>query len=111
MSNAFGEGFNNGYQSICIIGSDCFELNSKIILQAFETLTKNDVVMGPAKDGGYYLLGMNRLHREVFKNKTWSTDSVSTETISDFKELGLTYDLLDVLSDVDEEKDLPLNFW
>lgn len=67
--------------------------------------------MGPAKDGGYYLLGMNRLHPQVFNNKTWSTNSVSTETISDFKKLGLQFNLLQELSDVDEEKDLPLNFW
>ena len=62
--------------------------------------------MGPAKDGGYYLLGMNKLHLELFKNKTWSSENVLSDTLLDIEKLNLTYHLLDILSDVDYEDDL-----
>ncbi len=110
MQNAFAEEFKKGYSSICILGTDCFELTSKIIEQAFQQLEKHDAVIGPAKDGGYYLLGMKKLTPELFKNKNWSTDSVASDTINDFKRLGLSYAELPILTDVDEEKDLPLHF-
>jgi rSAM/selenodomain-associated transferase 1 len=110
MLNAFADGFKNGYQRICIIGTDCFELSGDIIEQAFEQLHTNDAVIGPAKDGGYYLLGMKRPIQELFKNKTWSSESVATDTIQNFKDLSITFSQLVVLSDVDEEKDLPANF-
>ena len=108
MLNAFADGFIADYHSICIIGTDCFELTSEIITNAFQKLEKMDAVIGPASDGGYYLLGMNSLLPGVFKNKKWSADSVYAETLSDFKKLGLRCFQLDVLADVDEEKDLPL---
>lgn len=108
MEHAFAEGFKNGYQSICIIGTDCFELTSKIIEQAFDQLKKYDAVIGPANDGGYYLLGAKKAIPELFQNKNWSTDSVAKDTINDFKRLGLSFAKLPPLTDVDEEKDLPL---
>jgi hypothetical protein len=107
MLYAFEEGFRKGYQHICIIGTDCLELEAEIIAQAFEQLTSYDAVLGPAKDGGYYLLGMNQLIHEVFRNKEWSTDSVAASTILDFKNKNLSYSLLTTLTDVDEEPDLP----
>lgn len=110
MHNAFTEGFKNGYERICIIGTDCFELSEGIVKQAFDQLHTNDAVIGPAKDGGYYLLGMKKLIPELFKNKTWSSDTVATDTIQNFKDLRLSYAQLAVLTDVDEQKDLPSNF-
>lgn len=110
MHNAFAEGFKSGYERICIIGTDCFELNGDIIKQAFEQLHANDAVIGPAKDGGYYLLGMKKPIPELFKNKTWSSETVATDTIQNFKDLSISYAQLEVLTDVDEEKDLPPNF-
>jgi uncharacterized protein len=110
MHNAFTDGFKNGYERICIIGTDCFELSGDIIKQAFEQLHTNDAVIGPAKDGGYYLLGMKKTIQELFKNKIWSSDTVATDTIQNFKDLNITFAQLVVLSDVDEEKDLPANF-
>jgi uncharacterized protein len=110
MQNAFAEGFKNGYTSICIIGTDCLELTSKIIKQAFDQLETHDTVIGPAKDGGYYLLGMKKLIPELFQNKNWSTDTVAKDTINDFKRLELSFAQLPALTDVDEEKDLPLHF-
>ncbi|MFN7792373.1 MAG: TIGR04282 family arsenosugar biosynthesis glycosyltransferase, partial [Cyclobacteriaceae bacterium] len=107
MNNAFVEGFQSGYERVCIIGTDCFELSRDIIKQAFDQLHTNDAVIGPAKDGGYYLLGMKKPIPVLFKNKAWSSDTVATDTIQNFKDLSLSYAQLAVLTDVDEEKDLP----
>lgn len=107
MYNAFLHGFEKGYGSICIIGTDCFELTSSIIADAFNALTSSDAVIGPAKDGGYYLLGMNRLRMEYFENKSWSTDSVLKDTIADFEKAEIKFHELPVLSDVDVRADLP----
>jgi rSAM/selenodomain-associated transferase 1 len=109
MNNAFVEGFQSGYERVCIIGTDCFELSGDIIKQAFDQLQTNDAVIGPAKDGGYYLLGIKKQMPELFKNKTWSTDTVSTDTIQNFKDLRVSFAQLQILTDVDEEKDLPTN--
>ena len=110
MNNAFVEGFQSGYERVCIIGTDCFELSQDIIKQAFDQLHTNDAVIGPAKDGGYYLLGMKKHMPELFRNKMWSTDTVATDTIQNLKDLSIIYTQLEVLTDVDEEKDLPANF-
>ena len=107
MLNAFADGFSNGYESICIIGTDCFELNDEIISRAFKKIEKQDAVIGPTHDGGYYLLGMNNMLAGVFRNKQWSTDSVYAATTSDLNKLGQNYFQLERLTDVDEERDLP----
>lgn len=107
MRNAFQYGFQSGYDSICIIGTDCFELTSNILCNAFERLLSNDTVIGPAHDGGYYLLGMKTIYPEFFSNKIWSTDTICELTLSDIKKRDLSYELLPTLHDVDEEKDLP----
>ena len=106
MMNAFLKGFAKGYEKILIIGSDCYELNTGIIEQGFKALEDHDTVIGPASDGGYYLLGMKKLNKQLFQNKEWSTNNVLLDTLLDFKNLGLTYTLLPTLTDVDEEKDL-----
>lgn len=107
MENAFKEGFESGYTSICIIGTDCWELTTETILQAFEALNSADAVIGPARDGGYYLLGMNKLLPDAFRNKRWSTDTVLQDTIRDFDSLQLGYVKLPERTDVDTEDDLP----
>lgn len=107
MATAFEEVFSLGYQSVCIIGSDCYELNSEIITNAFSKLEDFETVIGPTFDGGYYLLGLNQMYPQLFQNKTWSTDSVFSDTINDFKQLSLSWTSLIKLSDIDEEKDLP----
>lgn len=107
MSNAFRAGFAGGYHSICIIGTDCYELTSAIIQQAFTALQSTDAVIGPAKDGGYYLLGLKELHPELFIKKEWSTDSVFRQTLETFDAAGIKYLTLPLLRDVDVEGDLP----
>jgi len=106
MDRAFGEAFAQDYQRVVIIGSDCYELSEEIIEDAFTLLEDHNVVLGPALDGGYYLLGMDRHYSHLFKNKQWSTPDVLLDTILDIKKLKLSYTLLPTLSDVDEEKDL-----
>lgn len=106
MLKSFEEGFEAGYQKVCIIGSDCYQLSSEIIEQAFHELEHHDVVIGPSTDGGYYLLGMKKLHPTLFHHKDWSTSKVLEQTIEDVKQKRLICFLLPELTDVDEEKDL-----
>lgn len=106
MNRAFGQAFGQHYEKVLIIGSDCFEITTEIIEDALTALNDHNVVIGPAKDGGYYLLGMDRHYSHVFKNKTWSTEDVFLDTLLDLKKLKLSYHILPTLSDVDEEKDL-----
>lgn len=106
MSNAFTEQFNAGYKKLIIIGTDCPDISDKLINQAFDSLDKYDVVIGPAADGGYYLLGMGRLHTSLFSGISWSTPGVSEETIKKINTLQLSYKVLPVLHDLDDEKDL-----
>ena len=109
MRRAFEDSFNSGYQSVCIIGTDSLELTEEILVNAFDVLNQHDAVIGPAADGGYYLLGMNRFIPELFLNKKWSTDSVCNDTIHDLQKLNYTYQLLPTIRDVDNENDLPSN--
>ena len=106
MHNAFKLAFEKGYDIVVLIGSDCLELSTNDIEEAFFSLEKKDVIVGPAKDGGYYLLGMNKLYHQLFENKTWSSENVLLDTLLDIENLNLTYQLLDTLSDVDYEQDL-----
>ncbi len=85
MLNAFKNGFEEGYRRIVIIGTDIYNIQTEDIEMAFNSLNKNDFVIGPASDGGYYLLGMNSLNSDVFKNKKWSTPSVFNDTLNDLK--------------------------
>ncbi len=106
MEHAFETVLLQGYEQAMIIGSDCAELTSEIVENGFKLLTQNDVVIGPAEDGGYYLLGMKKLYREFFHAKQWSTESVCADTLKDIENLQLTYQLLPTLSDIDHEEDL-----
>ena len=106
MFNAFQSAFNDGYKKVVIIGSDCFQLSTELIISAFDALNQYDAVIGPAEDGGYYLLGLKKLVPAIFKDKTWSTNSVCRDTIKDIESMKLSYKLLPILNDVDEAADL-----
>lgn len=106
MSNAFLKSFNMGYKKVVIIGSDCLELEKSHINEAFLELEKHDAVIGPAKDGGYYLLGLQKHQAVIFQNKAWSTENVLLDTLVDFSNNKLSYKLLPTLSDIDDESDL-----
>jgi uncharacterized protein len=106
MLQAFTAGFEAGYARICIIGSDCYELTPEIIKEGFAGLATHDLVVGPVSDGGYYLLGLNKLHPDLFQNINWSTAIVLEQTLEIARQKQLTATLLPVLTDIDEEKDL-----
>lgn len=106
MLAAFTETFAAGAERVVLIGSDCYELTSEILETAFRQLQNHDAVIGPAADGGYYLLGFSRLNPCVFQNKNWSTATVFKETVWDLEKANFSYFVLPELNDVDEEKDL-----
>lgn len=106
MKNAFNQVFALGAKKAVIIGSDCPELNEEIIENAFKLLDVNEVAIGPAKDGGYYLIGMKQPLSFIFENKKWSTDSVFNETINDLTTNKLSFGLTLELSDLDTIDDL-----
>ena len=105
MKDAFSEVLNEGYKKAVIIGSDCMDLTTAIIVQAFDLLETKDTVIGPAKDGGYYLLGMKNLSPFIFKDKNWSTSSVYNDTVIDMEANGISFGVLPLLNDVDTEDD------
>ncbi|HET7361047.1 MAG TPA: DUF2064 domain-containing protein, partial [Salinimicrobium sp.] len=74
-----------GYQSIIIIGSDLYDLSPQELESAFLLMEKNEYVIGPAEDGGYYLLGMKAMDESIFKNKEWGTNTVFRDTMNDLK--------------------------
>ena len=109
MYNSFKDLFDQGFNRVLIIGSDCLQLQTKTLEQAVSILDSNSAVLGPARDGGYYLLGLNKLYPNLFINKPWSTDQVFTKTIDDFINKGISYALLEELSDIDDATDLEEN--
>ncbi|MFT7157222.1 MAG: rSAM/selenodomain-associated transferase 1 [Parvicella sp.] len=107
MYNAAKNSFGEWANKVVLIGSDCFDINSDIIEEAFIALDEHDVVLGPAIDGGYYLIGMKELHSEFFLEKEWSHENVMLDTIITAGEKKLKHYLLPTLSDVDYYEDLP----
>ena len=106
MSNAFKTVFKDGVERAIIIGSDCPEITTELINDAFSNLTQYDIAIGPASDGGYYLLGMKKLYSDLFSNKEWSSTTVLSDTIIDVQRMDLSFYPLPVLSDIDVEEDL-----
>jgi uncharacterized protein len=106
MKNAFDEVFDLWYDNVIIIGTDCPGIDLDLLDDAFLQLVNVDVVVGPAEDGGYYLLGMKKRNPQLFDGINWSTASVLYFTLDNCQKNNLTYTFLPMLSDVDEEKDL-----
>ena len=104
MAHAFQQVIGLGYTKVLIVGSDLLDLTPSIIDQAFDALNTHEVVFGPAKDGGYYLLGLQKLIPQLFENKTWSTDTVLESSLNDLKENSVF--LLKELNDIDTFEDL-----
>ena len=106
MAHAFERAFASGDMRAVIIGTDCPGINSGLLREAFEALAEHDAVIGPARDGGYYLLGLRSMVDELFANKAWSSDSVLKDSLADLQRRGASYRLLPELIDVDTEADL-----
>lgn len=104
MYNAFKSGFQKGYKKIILIGSDIYDLNSETIEEAFVEMENADFVIGPAADGGYYLVGMKTLNNEIFQNKNWGTESVLEDTLNNLNHKKVK--LLEIKNDIDVYEDL-----
>lgn len=104
MHNAFSQAFTAGHKKVLIVGSDLYDLQPHHINAAFNALETHDTVIGPAKDGGYYLLGMKKLNSAVFQNKKWGTESVLSDTLKDLKDSKVYH--LETLNDIDYAQDL-----
>lgn len=104
MQNAFTEVLALGYERAIIIGSDMYDMTSQDIEKAFTQLKNNDFVVGPAEDGGYYLLGMKTVKPTLFANKDWGTSTVLKQTLADMS--SDTVALLEEKNDVDYYEDI-----
>ena len=104
MERAFQQGFQEGFHQIVLVGSDLPELRPEDLQQAFMALDTFDNVIGPAEDGGYYLIGMKSLNSKFFRNKTWGTNKVLEETLKDLNNESIY--LLEKRRDLDTYKDL-----
>ena len=106
MSNAFEKAFETGYEKVVIIGSDSIEISEKHLNDAFKQLDDHDYVIGPAKDGGYYLLGMKEPSPSFFEGKKYGHDKVLKELLEEVAKTQKEFSLLDELSDIDTFQDL-----
>jgi len=104
MHKAFQDAFSEGYKKVVIVGSDLYDLQPEHIEVAFQKLNSHDVVIGPAEDGGYYLLGMKTIHSQVFTTKEWGTSTVFENTINDLQNESVF--LLEELNDIDVYDDI-----
>lgn len=107
MYNASKVSFGEWANKVIIIGCDCYDLNAGIIEEAFRALEKNDVVIGPNKDGGVYLLGMNDLSAELLLNKEWNNENVVLDLLIEIKKENKTHYILPTLSEVVTLEDVP----
>jgi hypothetical protein len=104
MEQAFSEAFKSGYKKVVIIGSDLFDMEEADLKMAFLTLEDHEYVVGPAQDGGYFLLGMKKPTPQLFKNKDWSTSRVFDQTLGNLEQEKLK--LLPVRNDIDTFEDM-----
>lgn len=106
MKSAFQTAFAAGMEGVAIVGTDCPDLDVKIMAQAFEQLNGHDLVLGPAMDGGYYLIGLRRVIPELFMGINWGTSEVREKTVAIAISLGLSVAFLPLLADIDRPEDL-----
>jgi rSAM/selenodomain-associated transferase 1 len=108
MAEAFRVVFVMGHVAAVVIGTDAPDLPPDYIKEAFSRLEsgKSKAVFGPCEDGGYYLLGITRLHRALFRDLPWSSGTVLRESLKRAKEAAIEFSLLPVWHDVDTAADL-----
>lgn len=106
MTEAFAECLQDADEA-CIVGTDILNIDQSTVQAAFDALTHNDVVFGPAMDGGYYLVAMRAPHPRLFEGIPWSTENVLTETLARASEDGVRVTLLEPKTDVDTLADVP----
>ena len=113
IARAFAGGFDAGYDCVAVIGADCPDLDADIVRRAFKALVENDLVLGPATDGGYYLIALSadawgRVGGSLFQDIDWGNASVLDQSLEVAKASGLAVFLIETLRDVDRPEDLPV---
>lgn len=106
MARSLLQAFQSGAEKAIIIGTDCPGLNAQILATAFDKLRSFDIVLGPAMDGGYYLIGLRQLIPELFANIEWGTAQVFQRTLEIAQKLNLSHVNLVPLADIDRPEDL-----
>ncbi len=105
---AFQESFQWGYRRVIAVGTDCPDLSGEIVQQAFDHLSEHDLTLGPAVDGGYYLIGLTRNIPPLFCDISWGTDRVLNQTLNAATQSKLSVGILPILADVDRPGDLQI---
>ncbi len=106
MFHAFKIVFNMGYNKAALVGADIPDLSPLIIQKSFHFSIDNDIVYGPAKDGGYYLVGMKKLIKEIFENVPWSSDMTLKKSLEQASKFGYSVGFTEILSDIDTIEDV-----
>lgn len=107
MHRALAGALEEGGGRAVLVGCDAPGLDSAVLAEAFDALERADLVLGPARDGGYYLIGLTRPAPEIFRGAPWGTDKVLARTLELAQGAGLAHELVAVLDDVDRPDDLP----
>lgn len=108
MARSLAVAFQAGMERVVIIGTDCPSLNTNLLTKAFHQLHSDDLVLGPALDGGYYLIGLRCFILELFTDINWGTAEVLHQTVAIAKKLDLSVAYLPQLADIDRPEDLPV---
>ncbi len=113
MARALRDAMAQGYDAMVLIGSDIPGISTALVQRAFEALAGAPVVLGPASDGGYYLIGLSRDMKQadlpaLFAGMPWGSSAVLADTCRRLRRLGCPYILLETLDDVDRPEDLPV---
>lgn len=101
LQRALEEAFTDGCERVAVIGSDCPDVTAQDVASAWRDLDRNDVILGPANDGGYWLIALKRPNAKLFENIAWSTNRVLTQTIASGTGAGLVIKCLRMLTDID----------
>lgn len=105
MQHAFEFAFKLGHKEVIIIGSDCPTIDAQLLNTALDELKHKEVVIGPSEDGGYYLLGMNKMIPALFEHMPWSQPNLLEQSVQLLKHQQINYHLLPTLNDIDTEAD------
>jgi rSAM/selenodomain-associated transferase 2/rSAM/selenodomain-associated transferase 1 len=108
MARGFHEALQAEMSRVVLVGTDVPDISPRLLLEAFEALVHSDLVLGPARDGGYYLIGLRKVYRQLFVDMPWGTEKVLQRTMRIADELRLSVVLLETLDDVDRPEDLHL---
>lgn len=108
MAAAFEMSFNSGIEKVVLIGTDCPGLNADLMAKAFNELDGQDLVLGPALDGGYYLIGLRRFVPEIFMGINWGTAEVLGQSVAIAQNLNLAIAYLPPLADIDRPEDISI---